>query len=55
MFRQIADMLKEMFDPHAVASEMDLDTIARQVGEMRAAEPDNMEYTDAEIAQALQS
>lgn len=49
------DTLKEMFDPHMEAQNMTLEQVVAGVHEMRESEPDDINMTDAEIAEALQS
>lgn len=49
----IIDMLLEMFDPMNEAWNVDTATVAAQIAEMRASEPDGINMTDEEIANAI--
>lgn len=55
MNQNTIDVLKEMFDPQGEAGGMELERVVEQVHEMRELEPDDIDLTDEEIAQALKA
>jgi hypothetical protein len=47
------DTLKEMFDPMNEAQNMTYSDVINGISEMRASEPDSIDMTDEEIANAI--